>query len=80
MPFFAFASSQIAGSHLSRPKGLSSKIVPSLTENCLPQSRHFQMRRVLRKPGFLASQAGQVTPLGQRSVDRKMVATSGSAK
>src|SRR2546429_9265925 len=66
MPFLLLASIQSAGSHLSNPMGLSSKIVPSLTENCRPHSRHFQMRRVLRKPGSLASQAGQITPLGRR--------------
>src|SRR5216117_80130 len=80
MPFLLLASIQSAGSHLSRPMGLSSKIVPSFTENCRPQSRHFQMRRVLRKPGSLASQAGQVTPLGQRSEARKVSAVSLSEK
>src|SRR6266704_4954 len=80
MPFLLLASIQSAGSHLSSPMGLSSKIVPSFTENCRPQSRHFQMRRVLRKPGSLASHAGQVTPLGQRSEARKVRATSLSAK
>src|SRR6266550_7300467 len=80
MPFLLFASIQSAGSHLSSPIGLSSKIVPSFTENCRPQSRHFQMRRVLRKPGSLASQAGQVTPLGQRREARKVSAVSLSEK
>src|SRR5881397_2790545 len=76
MRFLELASIQSAGSHLSNPIGLSSKIVPSLTENCRPQSRHFQMRRVLRKPGSLASQAGQLTPLGHRSEARKVSAVS----
>src|SRR6266568_6009441 len=80
MPFLLLASIHRAGSHLSNPMGLSSKIVPSLTENCRPHSRHFQMRRVLRKPGFPASQAGQVTPLGQRSAERKVSAVSLSEK
>src|SRR6266480_2447025 len=80
MPFLLLASIQSAGSHLSNPIGLSSKIVPSLTENCRPHSRHFQMRRVLRKPGFPASQAGQVTPFGQRSAERKVSAVSLSEK
>ena len=80
MPFFELASNHTAGSHLSKPIGLSSKIVPSLTENCRPHSRHFQMRRVLRKPGSLASQAGQVTPFGHRSDARKVSAMSLSAK
>src|SRR5712692_1204172 len=80
MPFLLLASIHRAGSHLSNPMGLSSKIVPSLTENWRPQSRHFQMRRVLRKPGSLASQAGQVTPFGQRSDARKVRLVTGSAK
>src|SRR5947208_3885952 len=80
MPFLLLASIHSAGSHLSNPMGLSSKIVPSLTENCRPHSRHFQMRRVLRKPGSLASQAGQVTPVGQRSAARKVSAVSLSEK
>src|SRR6266851_4523625 len=80
MPFLLLASIQRAGSHLSKPMGESSKIVPSFTENCRPQSRHFQMRRVLRKPGSLASHAGQVTPLGQRSAARKVSAVSLSEK
>src|SRR5260370_39359814 len=71
MPFFELASIQSAGSPLSSPMGLSSKIVPSFTENCRPQSRHFQMRRVLRKPGSLASQAGQGPPIGPRGAARK---------
>src|SRR5207245_10764283 len=80
MPFLLLASIQRAGSHLSSPMGLSSKIVPSFTENCRPHSRHFQMRRVLRKPGSLASQAGHVTPLGQRGEARKVSAVSLSEK
>src|SRR5947209_13476644 len=80
MPFLLLASIQSAGSHLSNPMGLSSKIVPSFTENCRPHSRHFQMRRVLRKPGSLASQAGQVTPLGHRRAARKVSAVSLSEK
>src|SRR5437899_9644031 len=80
MPFLLLASIQRAGSHLSSPMGLSSKIVPSFTENCRPHSRHFQMRRVLRNPGSLASQAGQVTPWGQRRDDRKVSAVSLSEK
>src|SRR5256884_7644019 len=80
MPFLLLASIHSAGSHLSNPMGLSSKIVPSFTENCRPHSRHFQMRRVLRKPGSLASQAGQSTPAGQRSAARKGSAVSLSEK
>src|SRR5205823_11269976 len=80
MPFLLLASIHSAGSQRSNPMGLSSKIVPSLTENCRPHSRHFQMRRALRKPGSLASHAGQVTPLGQRREARKVSAVSLSEK
>src|SRR5439155_4520225 len=80
IPFLLLASIHSAGSHLSKPMGLSSKIVPSFTENCRPHSRHFQMRRVLRKPWSLPSQAGQVTPFGQRRDARKVSAVSLSAK
>src|SRR2546421_9325711 len=80
MPFLLFASIQSAGNHLSKPMGLSSKIVPSFTENCRPHSRHFQMRRVLRKPGSLPSQAGQVTPFGQGSAAKKVRLVSGAAE
>lgn len=48
MPFLELAASQTAGSHLSRPSGESSKIVPTLTLNCFLQLLHFQTRRVLR--------------------------------
>jgi hypothetical protein len=40
-PFFASVMIHIATSHLSRPSGLSSKIVPTLTENCLRQPLQF---------------------------------------
>src|SRR6478672_2595487 len=71
---------QRAGSHLSRPSGESSKIVPTLTENCFLQPLHFQIRRVLRKEGSPALQRGQVTPLGQRSLATKARLTSASEK
>ena len=39
MPFLQFESSHMAGSHLSRPMGESSKMVPTLSENfCLGAS------------------------------------------
>ena len=43
--------------------GESSKIVPTLTENCFWQSRHFHMSRVLRKESLLDSQRGHAGPL-----------------
>src|SRR5690348_7104478 len=72
--------SQSAGSHLSSPIAESSKIVPTFTENCLRHFRHFQMRRVLRNIGSVASQCGQVTPVGQRSEATNSNAASGSEK
>src|ERR1039458_2602353 len=72
MPFFAFTIIQKAGNHLSSPSALSSKMVPTLTENCLPQSRHFQILRVARNPALDFWQQGQTgLPSGQR--DRKSV-------
>src|SRR5579871_689860 len=80
MPFLQLTSIQSAGSHLSRPMGESSKIDPTLTENCFSQARHFQIIRVFRKVTSLLSQCGQVTPSGQRSEAMKLMATSLSAK
>src|SRR5882672_2789849 len=53
----------MAQSHLSRPIGESSKIVPTLTENCFWQSRHFHIRRVLRNESLSAAQRGHTGPL-----------------
>jgi hypothetical protein len=47
-PFLELAISQIAGSHLSKPSGESSKIVPTFTEYCFLHALHFQRRRVVR--------------------------------
>ena len=80
MPFLQLTTIQRAGSHLSRPSGESSKIVPTLTENCFLQPRHFQRRRVDRNIGSGAAQRGQVTPLGQRSFATKARQTSASVK
>src|SRR6185436_18273650 len=80
MPFLQLTTIQSAGSHLSRPSGESSKIVPSLTENCFLQPLHFQIFRVLKKVGSPASQRGHVTPPGQRSLATNAKHTSASAK
>src|SRR5580693_3145651 len=81
MPFLAFTIIQKAGSHLSRPSALSSKIVPIFTENCFLQSRHFHNRRVARKVAFSDLQQGQTTlPSGQRIETMKFSAVSASAK
>lgn len=47
-PFLQLAMSQIAGSHLSRPTGESSKIVPFFALYWYLQARHFHSRRVFR--------------------------------
>src|SRR4051812_10283701 len=68
MPFLQLTSSHIAQSHLSRPSGESSKIVPTLMENCrfgcVPL--HSQILRVERNRTSLLPQVGQMAPSGQR--------------
>src|SRR6266487_991414 len=61
MEFFELAISHTAGSHLSQPSGLSSKMVPTLSENCLWQPLHFQIRRVEMKDTSPCPQREQVT-------------------
>src|SRR5881394_1979126 len=80
IPFFELATSQMAGSHLSRPSGESSKIVPSLTLNCFLQDLHFQIRRVVRNECSVPPQCGHTGPSGQRRSATKFVATSTSEK
>src|SRR5437867_7250554 len=80
MPFLELAMSQTAGSHLSSPSAESSKIVPTLTENCRLHALHFQMRRVVRYECSLPSQRGQIGPSGQRILATNSVATSRSLK
>src|SRR2546427_12685770 len=73
MPFLLLASIHRAGSHLSSPMGLSSKIVPSFTENCRPQSRHFQIRRVLGKAGVPPSPPAPGATLGRRRAGGRVI-------
>src|SRR5580692_5155631 len=81
MPFLAFTIIQKAGSHLSRPRGLSSKMVPTLTENCFLQSRHFHRRRVARNAAFVDLQQGhRALPSCQRIDATNCRAVSGLAK
>src|SRR6202142_2359258 len=81
IPFFAFTIIQNAGNHLSSPRGLSSKMVPTLTENCFLVSRHFQILRVSRKATLDFWQQGQTTlPSGQRIETMNCNALSASAK
>src|SRR5438309_7910 len=81
IPFLLFTAIHSAGSHFESGIGLSSKTVPTLAENCLSQSRHFQTRRVFRNAAFLDSHAGHIgCPSGQRNPANTVKATSGSAK
>lgn len=81
IPFLQPHSIQIAGSHLSRPMGESSMIVPDLAENCFLQALHFQSWRVLMNEFSFDSQRGQVgLPSGQRKRARYSSALSLSEK
>src|SRR5580693_2836320 len=80
MPFLQLASIHIAVSHLSRPIGESSKIVPTLTENCLWQSRHFHISRVLRNDSRRRRHFGQKGPYGQRTLATASTQVWGSEK
>src|SRR5665213_420668 len=79
--FLELASSHTAGTHLSQPRGESSKIVPTLSENCCLQPLHFHIRRVEMNDGSLAPQRGHATfPSGQRIEATKSKARSWSEK
>src|SRR5215510_16187260 len=80
MPFFAFTINQIADSHLSRPIGESSMIVPSFTEKCFLQPAQIQMRRVFTKECFSELQRGHVIPSGHLIATMQPSAVSGSEK
>ena len=72
-----------AGSHKSRLRGESSKIVPTLIENCESGCRvlHCHTRRDAMKPTLLEPQRGQVTmPSGQRREDKNIRQLSGLLK
>ncbi len=64
-----------AVSHLSKPRGESSKVLPTLIENCLRGCfcLHSQMRRVEMKRMSLLPQVGQVTPCGQRRAPKNSI-------
>src|SRR5437879_13491231 len=78
--FLQFASSHIAVSHLSRPIAESSKIVPTLTLNCLRHSRHVQIRRGLRNERFLAWQRGHFGTFGHLALATASRHTIGADK
>src|SRR5438094_9789270 len=82
MPFLQLDASHIAGSHLSKPIGESSKIVPTLAENfCFGCGvRHFQTFAFSRNVTLSEPQRGQRTPLGQRIPTKNLKAFSGLLK
>src|ERR1035441_5583570 len=83
IPFLALVMSHIAVSHLSRPIGESSKMVPTLMENWASGWRvlHCQTRREAINPTSLEPQRGQIgSPSGQRCAARKAMQLSGSVK
>ncbi len=66
-PFLQLQIIQNAHIHLSRPRGESSKMVPTLSVNCFLHPEQNQTRRVLMKECFSDPQRGQETkPFGQR--------------
>src|SRR5258708_1427725 len=80
MPFLALTINQIADSHLSRPIGLSSMIVPILTLKCFLHSKQIQILRVRTNEYLRDSQRGHSIPSGQRIATMQPSAVSGSEK
>src|SRR5258708_4915332 len=82
MPFLQLEVSHIAGSHLSKPIGESSKIVPTLAENfcCGCEVLHFQTLALARNVTSLEPHRGHVTPFGQRTATKNCKAFSGLLK
>src|SRR5271168_3751585 len=79
-PFLQFVSSHIAVSHLSRPMAESSKMVPTLTENCLRHARQVHINRVLRNDSFLPWHRGHSGPFGHLALETAFRQTMGSEK
>src|SRR5436190_20873096 len=82
MPFLQLTAIHIAGSHLSKPIGESSKTVPTLAENfCFGCGvRHFQTFAFSRNVTLSDPQRGQRTPPGQRICLKNSKAFSGLLK
>src|SRR5690349_14715800 len=81
MPFLQFAISHIAVSHLLSGSGESSKIEPTLTENCLLHSRQRHSLRDSMYFESVALQRGQTgLPSGQRIAATNALHTSSSEK
>ena len=60
-PFLQLQTIQKAVIHLSMPRGESSKIVPTFTENCFLQPLQNHIRRVRRNECSVLLQRGQIT-------------------
>src|SRR6266700_4091695 len=82
VPFFVLCRIHMAGSHLSKPIGESSKTVPFFTENCRLQSRQRHVFRPVMRATSIEPQSrrGQHAPCGQRARSKKSCATCGSEK
>src|SRR5258708_28999426 len=82
IPFLQLAIIQVATIHLSRGIGESSKIVPTLIENCRLSCRFLQRQilRVAMKCASFAWQCGQVGPSGHTMGIRNCRQVSGSEK
>src|SRR5437868_3679932 len=82
MPFLQLEVSHIAGNHLSRPIGESSKIVPTLAENfCFGCGvRHFQTFAFSRNVTLSDPQRGHFTPRGHLICLKNSKAFSGLLK
>src|SRR5439155_26960499 len=74
MPLLALAIIQVAINHLFNGNALSSKIVPTFTEQCFRSShfRHSQRSRVEMNRGVFSPRRGQQTLFGQRSLAIKL--------
>src|ERR1035441_2006160 len=81
-PLRRFAGIHIATIHLSRPSGESWKMVPTLTENCFLQPRHFHRfwfanQRTLPISPQLEQ---EISPSGQRIAATSLMQTCSSLK
>src|SRR5665213_629061 len=79
-PFLQLDINHIAVSHLSRPTGESSKMVPTLTLYCFVHVLHLNIMRVLRNENPPPPQRGHSTPSGQRNSATNQKQTSGLEK
>src|ERR1017187_4074943 len=82
MPFLQFTICHIAASHLSRPSGESSKMVPVFDVNCRLGWRlpHCQRLYFARNVTLEPAQRGHMTPFGQRRSTRYSRQLSGLEK